>query len=174
MRWMWIDRIVSLDPGKRIVTIKGVSQAEEHLHDHFAADPARGLPAVPVMPASLIIEGMAQSAGVLVGHAGAFKEKVVLAKIGRAELTRDAAPGCTLRYTATLDRIDAAGASTSGLVELIDHTHANPRFEEIGRIDLMFAHADNNMSGASFPAHNFVFSDAFRTLLRLSGIPADF
>ena len=84
MRWMWIDRIVELVPRERLVAIKNISMAEEHLHDHFAATPQR--PAMPVMPASLIVEGMAQTAGMLVGHASDFKEQVILAKVLQAEL----------------------------------------------------------------------------------------
>lgn len=169
MRWMWIDRIVTLEPRERLVAIKNVSMAEEHLHDHFGADAARGLPALPVMPASLIIEGIAQTAGVLVGHANGFREKVILAKINSAEINRDAAPGTTLRYTATIERLDALGASTRGVVELLDHTRADAGFEEIGRIDLMFSHVDQNMAGVEFPEHNFVFGESFKTLLRTSG-----
>ncbi|MDX2115148.1 MAG: 3-hydroxyacyl-ACP dehydratase FabZ family protein [Planctomycetota bacterium] len=166
---MWIDRVLELIPGQRLVAIKNVSLAEEHLHDHF---PARGpLPASPVMPAALIVEGMAQSAGLLVGHAGAFREKVVLAKVSSVELSRDARPGDTLRYTATVERLDPTGASTKGLVELISHTASGPApAVEIGRIDLMFSHLDRNMAGAQFPEHNFVFGEAFRTLLTSSGI----
>ena len=78
MRWIWIDRVVELVPRERLVAIKNVSLAEDHLHDHFAAEGSR--PAMPVMPASLIIEGMAQTAGILVGHAEGFREKVILAK----------------------------------------------------------------------------------------------
>lgn len=176
MRWMWIDRIVELVPGKRMVTIKNVSLAEEHLHDHFAADPEQGLAALPIMPACFMIEGMAQTAGILVGHAGGFKEKVVLAKINRAEINHDATPGDTLRYTATLDRLDETGAATSGIVELIEHTSSedSSRPREIGQIDLMFSHLDRNMAGAEFPKHNFVFSESFRTILRTSGIEVDF
>ena len=72
MRWMWIDRVIELRPREKLVAVKNVSLAEEHLHDHFAADPptsSRGLKATPVMPMSLILEGMAQTAGILVGHA---------------------------------------------------------------------------------------------------------
>src|ERR1051325_11823169 len=98
VRWMWIDRIVSLEKGRRPVAVKNISMAEEHLHDHFPA------PHAPVMPASLIVEGMAQTAGILVGHAEGFREKVILAKISRAEILRDAVPGTTLRYTATVER----------------------------------------------------------------------
>ncbi len=171
MRWMWIDRIVELVPRERLVAIKNVSLSEEHLHDHFAAG-AGGDDALPVMPTTLIIEGMAQSAGILVGHAGGFKEKVVLAKVNSAEITREATPGTTLRYTATMERFDTTGAATKGLVELIEYSATGQTCSEIGRIDLMFSHLDQNMSGAEFPKHNFVFSESFRTLLRTSGLEA--
>jgi 3-hydroxyacyl-[acyl-carrier-protein] dehydratase len=167
MRWMWIDRIVELVPRQRLVAIKNISLAEDHLHDHFAA--ARGRAALPVMPASLIIEGMAQTAGILVGHAEGFREKVILAKVGLAELDREATPGCTLRYTATIQQLDRQGASTAGTVELMDHA-AGRGFEPIGRIDLIFSHIDQNMAGLEFPEHNFVFGESFKTLLRSSGI----
>lgn len=174
MRWMWIDRVVELVPRQKLVAVKNVSLAEEHLHDHFAADPARGLPALPVMPSSLIIEGMAQTGGILVGHAEEFREKVILAKIGRAEITRDAVPGCTLRYTATMQRFDSTGAAIKGLIELLDHGRGDG-FQPIGQIELVFSHLDQNMggagrTGADFPEHNFVFGETFKTLLRTSGI----
>ena len=121
------------------------------------------------MPASLIIEGMAQSAGILVGHAGAFREKVILAKIRRAELDREVVPGQTIRYTATIERLDGIGASTQGIVELLDHTSQSAPVE-IGRIDLMFSYLDQNMGGRDFPEHNFVFGEGFKTLLRTSGV----
>jgi 3-hydroxyacyl-[acyl-carrier-protein] dehydratase len=171
MRWMWIDRVIELRPREKLVAVKNVSLAEEHLHDHFAADPARGLKAAPIMPMSLILEGMAQTAGILVGHAEDFREKVILAKINRAELTRDATPGCTLRYTAIIERMDAIGASTKGTVELFDHAHSDRGWQSIGAIDLMFSHLDQNQGGAAgFPEHNFVFGEGFKTLLRTSGV----
>lgn len=176
MRWMWIDRIVELVPRTRLVAVKNVSLAEEHLHDHF---PARaGLAACPVMPASLIIEGMAQTGGILVGHAEGFREKVILAKVGRATLTRDAGPGCVLRYTASAERLDASGAAIRGRVELLDPARAGAGFEPAGEIELVFSYLDRNMggagqSGSDFPAHNFVFGEQFKTLLRLSGFGAD-
>lgn len=175
MRWMWIDRVIELVPRERLVAIKNVSLAEEHLHDHFAADPERGLAALPVMPASLILEGTAQSAGILVGHAEDFREKVILAKIGRAELSRDATPGTTLRYRATIERMDSAGASTKCEVAIMDHAHPDRGFEVIGAVELIFSHLDQNMGGAGrtgedFPEHNFVFGEGFKTLLRTSGI----
>jgi 3-hydroxyacyl-[acyl-carrier-protein] dehydratase len=167
MRWMWIDRVVELTPGQKLVAIKHVSLAEEHLHDHFPASATR--PALPIMPASLIVEGMAQTAGILVGHAENFAEKVVLAKVSKAELNAEARPGDTLRYTAIIEKFDLMGASTKGTVELLSPMPGvSPA--TIGSIDLMFSHLDKNMSGLEFPEHNFVFSESFRTLLRGSGI----
>ena len=161
MRWMWIDRILELERGQRCVAVKNVSLAEEHLHDHF--------PGTPVMPASLMIEGMAQTAGILVGHARDFKEKVILAKIGKAVIERDVFPGSTIFYMAHMDRIDESGASTHGTIELLDHAAGGGR-RPIGTVDLMFSHIDQNMRGLAFPEHNFVFTDQFFDLMRNSGI----
>lgn len=165
MRWIWIDRILELEKGRRCVAIKNVSLGEDVLHDHFPACGER--PAMPVMPASLIIEGMAQTAGILVGHAGDFREKVILAKIGKAQFTASALPGRTLRFTARIERIDAGGASTSGIVELIDP--ADGAVTPLAVIELMFSHIDQNRAGLSFPEHNFVFTSQFMDLLRQSG-----
>ena len=85
MRWMWIDTIVAYEPEARLVAIKNVSLAEEHLHDHV---PASALWAqTPVMPASLMVEGMAQTAGILVGAARGFREKVILAITSTPKIT---------------------------------------------------------------------------------------
>lgn len=161
---MWIDRIVELAPRQRLVAVKNVSLAEDHLHDHFAAAPGRD--ALPIMPASLIIEGMAQTAGILVGHAGQFKENVILAKVTLAELSADAGPGDTLRYTATMKHLDAAGASTEGVVEI---RRPGADWQPAGRIDLMFSHLTTERAGPDVPPGNFVFGESFKTLLRLSG-----
>jgi 3-hydroxyacyl-[acyl-carrier-protein] dehydratase len=158
VRWHWIDRVISLEPGRRLVAVKCVSASEEHLRDHF--------PGEPVMPASLVIEGMAQTAGILVGHAGGFREKVVLAKIPRAEISCDATPGTTLRYTATIEQMSPQGASTRGVVELLDPAEPGAGFAPAGRIDIIFSHLDRSAAGMECPAENFVFGAGFRSLLR--------
>ena len=75
MRWIWIDRFTEFVSGDRAVAVKNVSRAEDYLEQH--------LPGYPIMPPSLMIEGMAQTAGILVGEARQFTEKVILAKIRR-------------------------------------------------------------------------------------------
>ena len=56
---------------------------------------------------------MAQTAGILVGHANDFAEKVILAKIGRAVFTAAAWPGFTLRFAYDRHRERVAHAETT-------------------------------------------------------------
>ena len=168
MRWIWIDQIIEYEPDKRLVAIKNVSLAEEHLHDHFAAGP--GLDPRPVMPASLLIEGMAQTAGILVGSVNGFREKVILAKIATARFDADVLPGHTVRYEATLERIDASGAATSGIV--LRDSHTDGQSQPIGQVDLLFSHIDQNLAGVTFPKDNFVFSSNLHLLLQGAGFEA--
>lgn len=149
MRWIWIDRFESFESGKDAVAIKAVTAAEDHIHDLY--------PAFPIFPHSLIIEGFAQTAGILVGEAGKFAEKVILAKIGKAEFHRLVRPGDVLRYSATIDTFSQSGASVSGTVTVGDDLVAD--------ITMMFSHIDQNMAGLDFPEHNFVFTGQFMALL---------
>jgi len=164
MRWMWIDQIVEFVPDTRMVAIKNVSMAEDHLHDH-------AIGGMPTMPASLMIEGMAQTAGILVGSVHQFREKVILAKIVIARFDEDVFPGQTLRYEAQLERMEPAGASTTGIVSRMRFDGpAAGSWQPIGQVDLMFSHLDQNLAGLEFPEENFVFSDNFRMILRSAGL----
>lgn len=168
MRWLWIDRVVEFEAGARLVAVKNVSLAEEHLHDHFAAGPDG--PADPLMPASLILEGMAQTAGILVGSLGGFREKVILAKIVVASIDEEVRPGQCLRYTASIDRADEAGAAAGGTIERWDHRE--PGWRAIGRVEMVFSHLDRNRGGQQFPEENFVFGENFRAILQGTGLDA--
>src|SRR6195952_1736157 len=108
MRWIWIDKFTEFPSRESATAIKNVSLAEEHLHDLY--------PAFPVVPHSLIVEGMAQTAGILVGEARNFAEKVILAKIGKATFHRLVRPGETIAYAAKIEQLNEIGASISGTV----------------------------------------------------------
>ena len=150
MRWMWIDKFIEFQPGDRAVAVKNVSRAEDHLHDLY--------PAYPIMPASLIIEGMAQTAGILVGQARNFDERVILAKIKNASFDGYAVPGDQLTYEATLEHIDDGGATTAGRV-LRDG-------QPLGEVDIIFSHIDRQGGvELGIPEHNFVFGGDFKNLL---------
>ncbi len=149
MRWIWFDRFEEFVPGERAVGIKNVSLAEDHLHDHF--------PGFPIQPASLMIEGMAQTAGILVGHARGFKEKVILAKVKRATFHQLVRPGQQIRFVANIESIGESAATTHGEIRCGD--------DLVGEVDLVFSHIDQNMSGLEFPEENFVFTEEFMALL---------
>src|SRR5690348_3126415 len=149
MRWIWIDKFVEFTPRTSATAVKNVSLAEEHLHDLY--------PAFPIVPNSLIVEGMAQTAGILVGEARNFEEKVVLAKIGRATFHRLVRPGETIVYAALIEQLNEQGASIAGTVTVDG--------QPVAEIDLMFSHVDQNMAGMKFPEHNFVFTEQFTSLL---------
>lgn len=163
MRWIWIDRILELESGRRCVAVKNVSLAEDVLHDHFPA--SADLPAQPVMPNTLIIEGMAQTAGILVGKTGAFARNVILAKISRAAFEAPALPGDRLIFTATLERFDDAGAATTGTIEVDDPATGSRR--PLGQVDLLFSHVSAR-DNADLPPENFVFTGPLMHLLELT------
>ncbi len=153
MRWIWIDKFIEFESGRRAVAVKNVTLAEEHLHDHF--------PGYPVMPECLMIEAMAQTAGILVGQAKKFQEKVILAKIKKAVFFDYVKPGDSLKLETNIESIAPEAASTSGKITRCDKL--------IAEIDLMFSHIDRNLAGKEFPAENFVFGtgdSVFETLLR--------
>ncbi len=150
MRWIWIDKFTEFTSRQSATAIKNVSLAEEHLHDLY--------PAFPIVPHSLIVEGMAQTAGILVGEARDFAEKVILAKIGRATFHRLVRPGDTITFAAKIDQLSEAGASITGTVTVGG--------DPVADIELMFSHIDQNLAGLEFPEHNFVFTEQFTELLK--------
>ena len=149
MRWIWIDKFIEFNSGHSAVALKNVTLAEEHLHDHF--------PGFPIMPECLMIEAMAQTAGILVGEARNFEEKVILAKIKKCVFYHYVRPGDTITLHAEIDSIAPEAASTTGKIFCGNKL--------IAEISLMFSHIDKNLTGRQFPQENFVFTDMFKSLL---------
>ena len=89
--FLLVDRIVELEPDKRIVGIKNVSINEPFFVGHF--------PSYPVMPGVLIVEAMAQTGGILVMRnvPGASQRLVLFASIEAAKFRRPVRPGDQLR-----------------------------------------------------------------------------
>ncbi len=160
MRWIWIDRFVKFEPGKTAQAVKNISLSEEHLHDHF--------PGYPVMPAALIIEGMAQTAGILICEASGFKEKVILAKITKAVFDGLAVPGDTLLFTANIEQINEQFAVASGEVSCSSPSSDGEKRESkhLATIGLIFSHLDQNLAGKKFPEKQIILTDLFQILLR--------
>ncbi len=141
MGWCWIDRFIEFRSGAFAKAVKSISLAEEHLRDHFDG--------YPVMPHALILEGIAQTGGLLVCEYNDFSEKVILAKVPKAEFHFEAVPGDTLTYTVTLEDIQPGGARVSA---------TSHRGEELqAELDIVFVHlpADHH-SNNSFDPETFL------------------
>jgi 3-hydroxyacyl-[acyl-carrier-protein] dehydratase len=136
MRWFWIDRFEEFVRGSHAVTIKAVTVAEEPLDDYQLGHPH--------YPHSLMIEGMAQTGGLLIAEPIGFSRKVVLAKVGKAVFHRCAYPGDLLRLTATIQDIQDSGAVVTGTIDV--------NGERIADMELWFAFLDERFGeGPLFP-----------------------
>ena len=98
---LMIDRVKELEPGKRIVALKNVSANEPHFQGHF--------PGRPIMPGVLILEAMAQAAGVLVFSAESAiqqSERLVYYYVGidNARFKKPVVPGDVLELEVTMER----------------------------------------------------------------------
>jgi len=103
MHWSWVDRFTVFESHKQAEAIKAISLAEDHMHDHFRHH--------PIMPGSLMIEGLAQTGGLLVCEATGYQAKVVLAKISKIIFhDTEIVPGDLLTYRASLDSLRDDGA----------------------------------------------------------------
>jgi 3-hydroxyacyl-[acyl-carrier-protein] dehydratase len=93
VKFVLVDHLLSLEPGKRIVMAKNVSMAEEYLADHF--------PGFPVLPGVLMLEAAVQTAAWLVREGSDFAHSlVVLREVRGVRYGTFVSPGQTLTITA--------------------------------------------------------------------------
>ena len=95
-----VDRVLECVPGERIVAIKNATANEQYFVGHF--------PGRPVMPGVIILEAMAQTAGILTFvTAGVYPDESVrfyFAGIDKARFRRPVVPGDQVLLKATLER----------------------------------------------------------------------
>jgi 3-hydroxyacyl-[acyl-carrier-protein] dehydratase len=109
------------------------------------------------MPAPLILEGLAQTGGILVGEANKYQKNVVLAKMS-AKFHRDALAGEQLTYTTTLVDLNDTGARVTAT--------AHSDGELVAEADIMFAHVTAAQLPPGVTDTKFVFSGELTQLLR--------
>ncbi len=88
--FLLVDKIIDLQPGGKAVGIKNVTMNEEFFRGHFPGD--------PIMPGVLIVEALAQVAGVLSFRSGATPgQAVYFLSIERAKFRKPVIPGDQLK-----------------------------------------------------------------------------
>ena len=126
--FLLLDRIIEIDPGKRLVALKNVTYNEPFFSGHF--------PGEPIMPGVLIVEAMAQAGAVLMLHEMADRDKklVFFTGIDKARFRRTVVPGDQLRLTIEVLKSRATTCKLRGIAEV------NGR--KVAEADLMSALVD--------------------------------
>lgn len=106
--FLLIDRVLELEPGRRVVASKNVSVNEPFFNGHF--------PGHPIMPGVLLVEGMAQAAGVLLMHEleDRSSKLIYFAGIDRARFRRPVVPGDQVIFEVSVLRARPAFAKLEG------------------------------------------------------------
>jgi 3-hydroxyacyl-[acyl-carrier-protein] dehydratase len=108
MRFILIDKVVSLEAGKQIKAVKNVSLSEEYLADHF--------PTFPVLPGVLLLEGLIESASWLVRKSENFAHSMILLEQTRnVKYKSFLAPGAQIEYTIDAKTIEENVSSFVGV-----------------------------------------------------------
>jgi 3-hydroxyacyl-[acyl-carrier-protein] dehydratase len=87
--FLWIDRVEELEPGVRCVAVKLVDPADPIFAGHF--------PAKPILPGVLLIEAVAQTAGVMLGAGQTGGGVALLGAVNRFKFLKAVTPGQELR-----------------------------------------------------------------------------
>ena len=96
--FLLVDRVLELEPGVRAVAVKQVTANEPQFTGHF--------PGRPIMPGVLMVEALAQTAGIAVLTLPDYRGKIGLfAGIDDCRFKRLVAPGDTLRLEVTVEKL---------------------------------------------------------------------
>lgn len=109
--FLLVDRVIEVVPGQRVVALKNVTCNEPFFPGHW--------PGQPIMPGVLIIEALAQTAGLLIAQEhGVEGRSAVIASIDGVKLRRPVVPGDQLVLEVTGVRIKSRTAVVVGVARI--------------------------------------------------------
>jgi 3-hydroxyacyl-[acyl-carrier-protein] dehydratase len=110
--FLLVDRVLEMEPSKRVVAIKNVTFNEPFFQGHF--------PGAPVMPGVLIIEAMAQAGAILILHEMQDRatKLVYFTGIDKVRFRRAVVPGDQLTFTLEVVRLRARACKMRGRAEV--------------------------------------------------------
>jgi len=110
--FLLVDRVLEMEPAKRVVAIKNVTFNEPFFQGHF--------PGAPVMPGVLIIEAMAQAGAILILHEmqDRASKLVYFTGIDKVRFRRAVVPGDQLTITLEVIRLRARACKMHGRAEV--------------------------------------------------------
>ncbi|MEM9827159.1 MAG: 3-hydroxyacyl-ACP dehydratase FabZ family protein [Planctomycetota bacterium] len=147
MRWLWVDQFTEFVSGRHAAGVKNISLAEEAVDEYCTG--------YPMLPPTLIIEGMAQLGGILVAEHFCWDKRVVLAKIGKAVFHDPPRAGDQLRYRVDLDSSGDGGAT----VTATSHWEGKLQAE----VELMFAF----LEGDRYPEQSLFQPGDLESMMRI-------
>jgi 3-hydroxyacyl-[acyl-carrier-protein] dehydratase len=110
--FLMLDRVLSIEVGKKLVAVKNVTGNEIFFFGHF--------PGMAIMPGALIIESMAQAAIVLFrtsydAEGAGDNDRIFFFGAAKARFLRPVVPGDQLRVEVTITK----AISTNGMVDAV-------------------------------------------------------
>ena len=118
--FLLLDRVLSIEPGRSLRALKNVTCNEPFFPGHW--------PGLPVMPGVLILEAMAQAAGILISHRfDATRHMAMIVSIDDVKLRRQVVPGDQLLLEIDRFRARSKMAEAHGVARVGDQVAAEAR-----------------------------------------------
>jgi 3-hydroxyacyl-[acyl-carrier-protein] dehydratase len=112
MRHFHLDRILSLERGVCATGVRSVALSDDVFAEHF--------PGNPVLPGVYVLEGLAQTAGVLLWESTERTRIAVMVSVDRARFTSFARPGDSVSFSVEIDSIEQQVARVRGTAKVGD------------------------------------------------------
>lgn len=114
MRHYWVDRVWDIRPGESARGVKCVSLSDDVFNDHF--------PGNPVLPGIYLLEGMAQTAGLLLERTTGGRRLALLVSMDRARFPGFARPGDSVQFDVTVESLHEEACRVRASAKVGDRT----------------------------------------------------